>query len=140
LTPDSDFSRFVSAEVDPLLRNAALKTLFKDPHFNVMDGLDVYIEDYGKPDPLPAGMLEQLTQSEALGLRPRPESQPEADAPAPNSAESECLTSAPPPLDSPPDSPAPPHHEDPDLRLQSDDPAGRPRAASGPVIDTGHER
>jgi hypothetical protein len=33
------------------VRNAALKKLFTDPHFNVMDGLDVYIDDYGKPDP-----------------------------------------------------------------------------------------
>ena len=30
-----------------------MKKLFSDPHFNVMDGLDTYIDDYGKPDPIP---------------------------------------------------------------------------------------
>jgi hypothetical protein len=33
-----------------------------------MDGLDTYIDDYGKPDPLPAGMLRQMVQSQLLGL------------------------------------------------------------------------
>ena len=27
-----------------------------------MDGLDIYIDDYGKPDPLPPDMLEKLAQ------------------------------------------------------------------------------
>ena len=39
--------------VDASVKNAALKKLFADPHFNVMDGLDTYIDDYGKPDPIP---------------------------------------------------------------------------------------
>ncbi len=51
LTPSADFSRFVARSVDPAVRNAALKKLFADPRFNVMDGLDTYIADYGKPDP-----------------------------------------------------------------------------------------
>lgn len=68
LNRDSDFRPFVAREVDPSVRNAALHKLFSDPHFNVMDGLDVYIDDYGKPDPLPAGMLQQMVQSRALGL------------------------------------------------------------------------
>ena len=38
----------------PRSSNAAMKKLFTDPHFNVMDGLDIYIDDYRKPDPLPA--------------------------------------------------------------------------------------
>jgi hypothetical protein len=54
--------------VTPEVKNAALKTLFTDPHFNLMDGLDTYIDDYGKPDPLPAGMLRKMLQSQALGL------------------------------------------------------------------------
>jgi hypothetical protein len=45
-----------------------MKTLFSDPHFNVMDGLDIYIDDYSKPDPLPPGMLEKMVQSSMLGL------------------------------------------------------------------------
>ncbi len=54
--------------VDGAVRNAALKKLFSDPHFNVMDGLDTYIDDYGKPDPLPLTMLRRMRQSAALGL------------------------------------------------------------------------
>ena len=43
--------------------NAALKKLFSDPHFNVMDGLDTYIDDYGKPDPIPPSMLRAHSQN-----------------------------------------------------------------------------
>jgi hypothetical protein len=68
LTPTSDFTRFVARDVDPGVRNAALRTLFSDPHFNLMDGLDTYMDDYGRPDPLPDGMLRQLVQSQFLNL------------------------------------------------------------------------
>jgi hypothetical protein len=67
LTPESDFTPFMGGQVDPALRRAALKTLFRDPRFNVMDGLDVYIDDYSKPDPLPEGWLEKLNQVARLG-------------------------------------------------------------------------
>ena len=33
-----------------------------------MDGLDTYIDDYSKPDPMPAAMLRQMAQSKFLGL------------------------------------------------------------------------
>lgn len=68
LTKESDFSAFVAKDVDPNVQQAAMKTLFSDPHFNVMDGLDIYIDDYSKPDPLPPGMLEKMVQSSMLGL------------------------------------------------------------------------
>jgi hypothetical protein len=68
LTAESDYARFVAPGVDRGVKNAALKKLFTNPHFNIMDGLDTYIDDYGKPDPLPAGMLRQMAQSHALGL------------------------------------------------------------------------
>lgn len=68
LTRESDYARFVARNVDTDVKNAALKKLFTDPHFNVMDGLDTYIDDYGIPDPLPAGMLRQMAQSHFLGL------------------------------------------------------------------------
>ena len=42
------------------VKRAALRKLFTDPHFNVMDGLDIYIDDYSKPDPMPEGMLDKL--------------------------------------------------------------------------------
>ena len=64
----SDYRRFVAADVEPGVKNAALKKLFSDPQFNVMDGLDTYIDDYGKPDPIPASMLRLMAQSHALGL------------------------------------------------------------------------
>ena len=41
LTPQSDFKPFVARDVAPEVRNAAFKKLFADPHFNVMDGLDI---------------------------------------------------------------------------------------------------
>ena len=68
LTPTSDFSRFVAPNVDDGVKRAAMKKLFSDPHFNVMDGLDTYIDDYGRPDPIPESMLRRMTQSAFLGL------------------------------------------------------------------------
>ena len=65
---DPDFSAFMKSDVDPAVQQAALKKMFTDPHFNVMDGLDIYIDDYSKPDPLPPGMLERMVQSDMLNL------------------------------------------------------------------------
>jgi Protein of unknown function (DUF3306) len=83
LTPQSDFTVFMRPEVDDGLKRQALKKLFADPHFNVMDGLDIYIDDYTKPDPIPASVLERLTQSgfvRGLGA-PRPDEPASASAP-----------------------------------------------------------
>jgi hypothetical protein len=77
LTADSDFTPFMKADVDPNLRRQALRTLFRDPRFNVMDGLDVYIDDFSKPDPIPPEWLGQLTQMARLGLYQEPEPEPE---------------------------------------------------------------
>jgi len=63
LTPESDFKPFMRPDVEPALKQAALKQLFKDPHFNVMDGLDTYIEDYSIPDPIPDEMMKNLYQA-----------------------------------------------------------------------------
>lgn len=67
LTPESDFSPFMHAKVQESVKRRALKTLFQDPRFNVMDGLDVYIDDYSRPDPLPDGWLEKMAQVAHLG-------------------------------------------------------------------------
>lgn len=67
LTPESDFSPFMAREVDPELRRAALKTLFRDERFNVMDGLDVYIDDYTKPAPIPPEWYGRMAQLAGLG-------------------------------------------------------------------------
>jgi hypothetical protein len=60
LTRDSDFSAFVARGVDAAVRRTALKKLFADPHFNTMDRLDVYIDDYTKPSPVSEAMLASL--------------------------------------------------------------------------------
>ena len=71
LTPASDFKPFMQAGIDAATRNAALKRLFADPQFNVMDGLDVYIDDYGKTEPIPSKMLGQLLDEHATRLADR---------------------------------------------------------------------
>ncbi len=63
---NSDFKGFLHPKVDEKLRRAALKKLFSDPRFNVMDGLDVYIDDYNKSDPIPPEMLQQLVQAQNI--------------------------------------------------------------------------
>src|SRR5438445_13753180 len=40
LNQDSDFSPFLAPGVDETVKRSALKKLFANPHFNVMDGLD----------------------------------------------------------------------------------------------------
>ncbi len=87
LTPESDFTVFMQPDVDDGLKRQALKKLFTDPHFNVMDGLDIYIDDYTKPDPIPPSVLERLAQSgfvRGLGapreVEPAPSSTPEVKA------------------------------------------------------------
>ena len=65
---ESDYKAFLRPEVDPATRSAALRKLFGDPHFNTMDRLDVYIDDYSIPDPIPAAMLKTLSAARSLGL------------------------------------------------------------------------
>jgi hypothetical protein len=66
LTPESDFTPFVARGVDEAVKRSALKKLFADPHFNIMDGLDTYIDDYSKFEPIPAAMLASLNHAKAL--------------------------------------------------------------------------
>lgn len=130
LNQASDFSRFVAPGVDDGVKNAALKKLFADPHFNVMDGLDTYIDDYSQPDPLPASWLRQMTQSAALGLFADEETEPPGTLPS----------DAAPPVATPTLSTEDPiAHEDADLRLQPHDAAGPEGAAGGAVADAGRE-
>ncbi len=67
LTLESDFTPFMKSDVDPGVKREALKVLMRDPRFNVMDGLDVYIADYSQPDPLPPEWLGQLNMMKRLG-------------------------------------------------------------------------
>ncbi len=68
LTCSSDFVPFMREGVAPATRNAALKTLFTDPQFNVMDMMDIYVDDYSKPDPMTPAFLKLLNQAADLGL------------------------------------------------------------------------
>ena len=67
LEPGAEISAFMAKGVDDLVRRKALKTLFSDPHFNVMDRMDVYIDDYSIADPLPPDWLDKLEQVTHLG-------------------------------------------------------------------------
>jgi len=135
LTRESDFTRFVARGVQPEVRNAALKKLFTDPHFNVMDGLDTYIDDYGRPDPLPARWLRQMVQSQVLGLfEDDPATQEAAASPPASSAPAPAPAPAP-TADFPPSEAEP--HAHPDLQLQPHDDAGRAGAAPGADPDAG---
>lgn len=66
LTPDSDFGQFLREEISEEVRRKAMKTLFADPHFNVMDGLDIYIEDYNISEPIPEEMMATLNHARGL--------------------------------------------------------------------------
>ena len=70
LTADSDFSAFVSPGVAQDVRRLALKKLFADPHFNVPDRLDMYMDDYNAPTPVTAAMLAGLEQARGALRRP----------------------------------------------------------------------
>lgn len=63
----SDYRSFLASNVDEATRRSALKRLFADPHFNQMDGLDVYVDDYSKPASLPAAAAAALNALRYLG-------------------------------------------------------------------------
>ena len=161
LTPASDFTRFVAPGVDNQVKNLALKRLFSDPHFNVMDGLDTYIDDYGKPDPIPPSMLRKMVQARALGLftddpEPQQTAEPGSEPLARNDATPEGLATNGATPEGLATSDATPEglahnvamperlapkmnetHENADLRLQPHDAAGRPCPEPGAEPDTG---
>jgi hypothetical protein len=66
LSIDSDFRGFFHPKVGEDVRRSALKKLFSDPRFNVMDGLDVYIDDYSKTEPIPPEMMAGLRQAQNI--------------------------------------------------------------------------
>lgn len=120
LTAESDFSRFAARDVAPDVKNAAMRKLFADPRYNVMDGLDVYIDDYSQPDPIPNELLRKLASAKFLGLFDQEERE-EAEAArrardVADNPEGQSVAHS----DPVPAVPEPPHHADPDLRLQQD--------------------
>jgi hypothetical protein len=133
----------MAADVSAEVKNAAVKKLFSDPHFNVMDGLDVYIDDYSKPDPIPDSMLRELASVEFLGLFREPEAADEPPADTRDAADAlmppTVAQSQPPAAAAPSDpaagGPAPERASpdaDPDLRLQQDHAPGPEGPGPGP--------
>jgi hypothetical protein len=155
LNKDSDFKPFMAGNVTASVRNAAMKKLFADPHFNIMDGLDIYIDDYSKPDPIPETMLRQMNGSKFLKLFAGEEKaeagkNPAAASPRENANDPAGQTVAQSYEDpdiSRPELPSPEHssqpepspgsgasqedHADTDLRLQPDHAAPAPDAGRG---------
>lgn len=65
-----DIKAFLVDKVSKDLKNKAFKALFSRPEFNVMDGLDIYIDDYNKFTPLSKEDIEKMTFSKQLLSRP----------------------------------------------------------------------
>lgn len=94
LTSESDFRPFAARDVAPQVRNTAMRKLFADPHFNVMDRMDVYIDDYSKPDPISPAALRQLASAQFLGLFDDEEKAARKDpAPAPGGVNADAPAS-----------------------------------------------
>jgi hypothetical protein len=93
LTFESDFKAFMHSKVEDALKRAALKKLFADPRFNVMDGLDTYIDDYTKADPFPEGLLARIEEVRDKLLAPPPpvekEEKEEQEEKAPEAAQAD---------------------------------------------------
>jgi len=106
MTIDSDFSPFMQPGVDDSLKRTALRKLFSDPRFNVMDGLDVYIDDYSKPDPIDPAIVRTLVQARYIFDPPKtrvnaeghvedvPEAPAEAMVDSPETAEADTVPGA----------------------------------------------
>lgn len=65
-----DIKAFLVDKVSQDLKNKAFKALFSRPEFNVMDGLDIYIDDYSKFTPLSQEDIGKMTFSKQLLSRP----------------------------------------------------------------------
>ena len=103
--------------------------LFADPHFNVMDGLDIYIDDYTKTEPIPAAMMAKMVSAQFLKLVDDPEEQQKEKAAA---AASDAAPTAPDDTRAP-DAAAPQetHDDHADLQLQPDHDPGPEGPGSG---------
>lgn len=104
----SEYKEFLRPGVDEKLRTAALKKLFRDPHFNVMDGLDVYIDDYSKPDPIPEAMLRTLQHAQGLLFGDASKKLPAAAEKSGEGSAAAAADSAPVQRDATAEAPAPP--------------------------------
>lgn len=99
----SDFSVFLQPEVKESMKCAALKKLFHSGRFNTMDGLDVYIDDYNKFEPIPEEMLRRMEQARGLLFRDEKEAPPPESASTVAEAGPEAVREEPPPEPEPPE-------------------------------------
>ena len=139
---ESDYTPFLMKQVAPEVKNAAFRKLFTDPHFNVMDGLDTYVDDYSQSIPVPESVLRQMASAKFLKLFDEEPDEPDnaEDIPpeTPDAAEATDVAQSQDPatLPSPPVAQMQPasqetddHHAD--LRLQPDDAARAEDARRG---------
>lgn len=68
---DDDFSGFLRDKVPATLKRQALQHLFSHAHFNQVDGLDVYMEDFNQVANLDAASMELVKHAKAV-LDPTP--------------------------------------------------------------------
>ncbi len=143
LTTESDFKPFMAKNVTPEVKNAAMKKLFTDPHYNVMDMMDTYVDDYSKPDPIPESMLREMVAVKFLKLFERDDEEQAKLGQEPTSPERQSAAIPRDDADSPAAqsvaqsssaAPAAPAQDSPDLLT---DPASQPAlpAASPPAHD-----
>jgi hypothetical protein len=95
LTFESDFKAFMQAKVEEGVKRAALKKLFSDPHFNIMDGLDIYIDDYSKDDPIPQAMMASLEHAKTTLFGREEEKKQDPGPHTPQAPQSEDVAQAP---------------------------------------------
>ena len=144
LTPQSDFKPFMARGVAADVKNAAMKKLFTDPHYNVMDRLDTYIDDYSLPDPIPEAMLRQMASAKFLNLFDEDEGKQDAVTQAKLSPAAPPVAPpvASPPTSSPPSTPSSPNALSEPLRENANTPTGEVVAQSQftlqPPIDHDH--
>jgi hypothetical protein len=62
----TDLTALLREELSDAVRKQTLKAIFADPHFNIMDGLDTYIDDYSISEPIPPEMMAMLNQARFL--------------------------------------------------------------------------
>jgi len=95
LTFESDFKAFMHAKVEEGVKRAALKKLFSDPRFNIMDGLDIYIDDYSKDDPIPQAMMASLEHAKTTLFGREEEKKQDPGPHTPQAPQSEDVAQAP---------------------------------------------
>lgn len=130
LTQHSDFKPFMAQQVSPDVRNAAMKKLFTDPHYNVMDGLDIYIDDYTKSDPIPESMLRQMVGAKFLNLFDDEKLSPPAD---PRDSSGDAVPASVAQSTDTTEPCLPPDHAHSHLRLQPDHAPAGPDTGSRPA-------